>query len=199
VARFRKTAIAAAAVSALVLAPSAAYAHEDHHGVSANSARGMKWANYSGAVTDFTTTSPDVFKGARASAIMMGLDGRSFFRLRVSGIHAKDGTFGVHLHQGKCDAKDPAAAQGHYNVNWDPIQGLLGPVNSKTEVWLDLDVDSRGNAQSTATVSFIPDGERSIVLHALPTLHEPDNNDHAAGWAGDRLACLPFSIKSYGG
>jgi Cu/Zn superoxide dismutase len=159
----------------------------------------MKWAHYSGAVTDYTATSPNVFDGARASAIMIGMDGKSYFRLFVSGIDAKDGTFGVHLHQGKCDASSFDAAGKHYNVSWNNTTTFDDLVSNKTEVWLDLDVNSRGNAQSTATVSFIPDGDRSIVLHALPTLREPDSDNHAAGWAGDRLACLPFNIKSYGG
>ena len=79
----------------------------------------------------------------------------------------------------------------HYNVTWDNDLGkVMGDINKKTEVWLDLDVDSDGDARSTATVSFIPEGERSIVLHALPTA--------ADGTAGPRLACLPFKIKVYG-
>ena len=114
---------------------------------------------------------------------MIGMDGRSFFRLRVSGIKASDGVYGVHLHQGKCEPSDSgAAAEGHYNVTWDDIEKkIMGGVNNKTEVWLDLDVDSDGDARSTATVSFIPEGERSIVLHALPTLREPDGDGHGVG------------------
>ena len=50
---------------------------------------------------------------------MIGMDGRSFFRLRVSGIAAKDGKYGVHLHQGTCDASDFDAAGHHYNVSWE--------------------------------------------------------------------------------
>ncbi len=50
----------------------------------------MSWGYYSGELTDYTTSTrrPDVFEGARASAVMIGMDGRSFFRLRVSGIDA---------------------------------------------------------------------------------------------------------------
>jgi hypothetical protein len=199
VARFRKTAIAALAASALLLTPTAAYADHNHHGVSASSEdSGMSWGYYSGEVTDYTTNppattippvpNPDLFKGARATAIMIGMDGRSFFRLRVSGIDANDGVYGVHLHQGTCDAADWNAAGPHYNVTWDPIKlAIMGEVNDETEVWLDLNVNSDGYARSTATVSFIPEGQRSIVLHALPTA---DN-----GAAGPRLACLPFKIK----
>jgi hypothetical protein len=198
VARYRKTAIAALAASALLLTPSAAYAHDGHHGISANSDdSGMSWGHFSGEVTDYTTNpaattippvpNPDLFKGARASAIMIGMDGRSFFRLRVSGIDADSGKYGVHLHEGTCDAKDSSKAGPHYNVTWTDLELPGSEVNDTTEVWLDLNVNSDGYARSTSTVSFIPKGERSIVLHALPTA---DN-----GTAGARLACLPFKIK----
>ena len=128
-----------------------------------------------------------MFEDARASAIMIGMDGRSYFRLRVSGIDAKDGVYGVHLHQGTCNTLDSVGAGPHYNVTWESI-GLLGPDIKKTEVWLDLDVNSDGYARSTATVSFIPEGNRSIVLHALSTKSD--------GTAGARLACMPFKIKA---
>jgi hypothetical protein len=201
VARYRKTAIAALAASALLLTPTAAYAHDGHDGVSADSEdSGMSWGYYRGELTDFTTNppattippvpNPDLFKGATASAIMIGMDGRSFFRLRVSGIDAKEGTYGVHLHQGECKAEDSTAAGPHYNVTWDSATGLMDAISNKTEVWLDLDVNSDGYARSTATVSFIPEGERSIVLHAQPTAEN--------GTAGARLACLPFNIKVSG-
>ena len=157
----------------------------------------MSWGYYSGKLTDYEDTAPDIFKGARASAIMMGLDGKSFFRLRVSGINAKDGVYGVHLHQGTCDAGDYDVAGKHYNVSWNNTTTVDDLVSNKTEVWLDLDVDSDGDARSTATVSFIPEGDRSIVLHASPTLHKPEGTN-GVGWAGTRLACLPFKIKVYG-
>jgi hypothetical protein len=197
VARYRKTAIAALAVSALLLTPTAAYADHNHRGVSASSEeRSMSWGYYSGDVTDYKATGPDIFADANASAIMIGLEGRSYFRLRVSGIAgaagaAPGGTYGVHLHQGPCDADFPGdlpdGAGPHYNVTWQSI-GLLGPDIKKTEVWLDLDVNSDGYARSTATVSFIPKGKRSIVLHAVGT-------DPVSGSAGARLACLPFNIN----
>ena len=197
-ARYRKTAIAALAVSALLLTPGAAYADHKHESVSASSEdSGMSWGYYSGDVTDYATNppattippvpNPDLFKDARASAIMIGMDGRSYFRLRVSGIDAKDGVYGVHLHQGTCNTLDSVVAGPHYNVTWESI-GLLGPDIKKTEVWLDLDVNSDGYARSTATVSFIPEGNRSIVLHALSTKSD--------GTAGARLACMPFKIKA---
>jgi Cu/Zn superoxide dismutase len=162
----------------------------------------MRWAYYGGEVTDYEpnvdltkypNVKPDIFEGARASAIMIGMDGRSFFRLRVSGIDATSGTYGVHLHQGPCDADFPGdlpdGAGPHYNVSWESIKGLLGPNIKKTEVWLDLNVESDGDARSTATVDFIPEGNRSIVLHGLKTADD--------GTAGPRLACLPFNIKAY--
>jgi len=208
VARFRKTAIAAAAVSALVFAPTAAYADHNHRGVSTSSRDlGMNWAHYSGTVTDYRTNPDpaqypdinpnvfkDIFEGARASAVMIGMNDKSFFRLRVTGIDATSGTYGVHLHQGKCDANYsgdlPDGPGPHYNVTWQSI-GLSGPDLKKTEVWLDLKVDSDRDARSTATVSFIPEeGTRSIVFHAKKT-----END---GTAGPRLACLPFKINVYG-
>jgi Cu/Zn superoxide dismutase len=199
VTRFRKTAVAAVAVSALLLAPTAAYAHDGHHGVSASTKfSGMRWAQYSGELTDFTSTSPDVFKGAKATAYMMGLEGKSLFRLRVTGIDktAAGGKYGVHLHQGKCDAGDFNLAGPHYNVTWNPTTKLMDLVSTKTEVWLDLKVNSSGSALSTATVPFIPEGERSIVLHAEPTMRQSSDPAKPVGWAGTRLACLPFTIKS---
>jgi Cu/Zn superoxide dismutase len=199
VARYRKTAIAALAASALLLTPTAAYADHNHRGASASSEdSGMSWGYYSGKLTDYTTTEPDVFKDARASAVMMGMNGRSFFRLRVSGIKAKNGVYGVHLHQGTCVANDWDAAKKHYNVTWNNADTLDDLVSNETEVWLDLDVESDGEARSTATVSFIPEGDRSIVLHAAPTLSKPDGNGNPVGWASTRLACLPFKIKVYG-
>jgi Cu/Zn superoxide dismutase len=198
VTRFRKTAVAAVAVSALLLAPTAAYAHDGHHGVSASTKlSGMRWAQHSSELTDYETTSPDVFKGAKATAFMMGLEGRSLFRLRVTGIDKKaaGGKYGVHLHQGKCDAGDFNLAGPHYNVTWNPTTKLMDLVSNKTEVWLDLRVNSDGNALSTATVPFIPEGERSIVFHADPTQKVAETGK-PVGWAGTRLACLPFTIKS---
>ena len=160
----------------------------------------MSWGHYSGDVKDFTSP-VDIFRNARASAVMIGMDGRSFFRLRVSGVDksAAGGTYGVHLHQGPCvDGDSGAAALGHYNVTWDDIEGkIMGDVSKETEVWLDLKVDSGGVARSTATVSFIPEGKRSIVLHAAPTVSTADADGPAVGSAGARLACLPFDINVY--
>jgi Cu/Zn superoxide dismutase len=161
----------------------------------------MSWGYFSGDVIDYKTTGPDIFADANASAIMIGMDDKSFFRLRVTGIKAEDDTsptYGVHLHQGPCDADFPGdlpkGAGPHYNANWNPLGTLRD-----NEVWLDLNVNSDGNARSTATVSFIPeDGTRSIVLHADPTVSKAEANGPAVGSAGARLACLPFNIKVYG-
>ena len=159
----------------------------------------MRWAHYSGELTDYKTTEPEVFKGAKASAIMMGVEGQTFFRLRISGVKktAVGGKYGVHLHQGTCDAKDFNLAGPHYNVTWNPQTKLMDLVSNKTEVWLDVDVNAYGNALSTATVPFIPEGQRSIVLHAEPTKQQSTDPLKPVGWAGTRLACLPFNIKSF--
>jgi Cu/Zn superoxide dismutase len=198
VARYRKTAVAALALAALLLAPTAAYAHDGHHSVSPTTTfSGMRWARYSGALTDFESTGPDTFKGAKVTAIMMGLEGKSFFSLRIAGIDkaAAGGKYGVHLHQGKCDTKDFNLAGPHYNVTWNPTTTFMD-VSNKTEVWLDVNVNSDGTARSTATVPFIPEGERSIVLHAEPTKLQSSDPTKPVGWAGTRLACLPFTINS---
>jgi Cu/Zn superoxide dismutase len=195
VARYRKTAIAVLAASALLLTPTAAYADHKHHSVSASSEdSGMSWGYYSGDVTAYTTDK--VFQNAKASAVMIGMNGRSFFRLRVTGIKAEDDTtptYGVHLHEGECIPTDdpdnpnpgpPTYGSGpHYNVNWNPLADLRD-----REVWLDLDVNSDGHARSTATVDFIPEGPRSIVFHA-------DGTNPDTGLAGPRLACVTFNIE----
>jgi superoxide dismutase, Cu-Zn family len=145
----------------------------------------MSWGYYRGDLKDYTTT-PDVFEGASATAIMIAVDGSSFFRLRVTGIDgdALGNTYPVHLHKSECVAGNPGAAEGHYNddeengaTEWD--------VTNKNEVWLTFTVNSEGNARSTARVEFVPKpDERSIVIHS----------DEAGA---PRLACLPFKIKSY--
>jgi hypothetical protein len=139
----------------------------------------MSWGHYSGELTDFTTT-PDVFEGAKATAIMIAVDGSSFFRLRVSGIEGS----AVGKTSG-CEALNPAGAGGHYND--DEENGVTGWVaTNKNEVWLSFTVNSEESARSTARVEFVPRPEaRSIVIHG----------DEAGN---PRLACLPFKIKSYG-
>ena len=75
-------------LSALALTSTAASAHALTGSTSGESdGSSMSWGYYSGELTDFESTTPDVFKGARATAIMIAVDGSSFFRLRVTGIH----------------------------------------------------------------------------------------------------------------
>ena len=187
-ARFRKTAIAAAAGSALVLAPTAAYADYNHRGVSASSDdRGMSWAYYNGPLTDLSTATPDVFDDARATAIMISVGSASFFRVQIRDINEdkiNSAGYGAHLHVGPCKAGDAGPVGAHYNVSTD-VPPL---VNNKTEVWLDFKVNSDGNARPTSSVQFVPDeGDRSIVFHEKPT--------DEFGKAGNKLACLPFKIN----
>jgi hypothetical protein len=196
VARYRKTAIAALAVSAVLLTPAAAYAHDDDGtggagtGTSVIEPR-MAWGRYSGPLTDLFPDDENVFDGARATAAMIGVDGSTFFSLRISGIDksAAGDSFGAHLHEGQCVAGDGTKALGHYNS--DKISGVLGTVPSKeNEVWLDFKVNSERGARSTARVPFVPmGGERAIVLHAEPTTP-------GTGVAGARLACLPLDIHT---
>ncbi len=146
----------------------------------------MSWGYSSDDLIDFESTGPDLFKGASATAIMIAVDGSSFFRLRVTGIHgdAAGSTYPVHLHEYGCDATNPLAAGGHYNN--DKENGLSGvPPTNENEVWLNFTVNSEESARSTARVEFVPKpGARSIVIH------------DSAG-TNPRLACLPFKIKSY--
>lgn len=187
-ARFRKAAVAVVALSALALTSTAASAHALTGSTSGESdGSSMSWGYYSGELTDFESTTPDVFKGARATAIMIAVDGSSFFRLRVTGIHenAVGKTYPVHLHKYGCDAEDPGGAGTHYND--DEENGVTGWVaTNKNEVWLTFTVNSEESARSTARVEFVPLPEtRSILIH-----------DDAG--TNPRLACLPFKIKSYG-
>jgi Cu-Zn family superoxide dismutase len=83
------------------------------------------------------------------------------------------------------------AAGGHYNVQ---IQANISPaeISPDTEVWLDFQVNKKGEAQSSTTVPFVPTtGERSIVIHRDPTM----DSGAQVGTAGPRIACLPFTIR----
>ena len=190
VARYRKTAIAALAISALVLTTGAASAREFNlrHVARGMSASSMSWAYFHGELTDYTTTTPDIFKGARATAMMMGLNDESTFTLNIRGIDksAIGNEYPAHLHVGTCDADDPGAAGGHYNT--DTIAGVASPdVSEKTEVHLDFTVKEKGTARVVVRVPFVPTvapegASRAIVIHS---------NESST-----RLACLPLNIKT---
>jgi hypothetical protein len=189
VARYRKTAIAVLAVSAVLLTPTTASAdlRMSDFVPRVSKPSSMTWAHYHGDLTDYPTT-PDVFKGARATAMMMGLDDESTFRLSIKGIEksAAGNEYPAHLHAGPCVANDPAAAGGHYNVSSE-VPPL---VNGTTEVHLDFTVNDRGSARITVSVPFIPTaGTRSIVIHS--------NETPAPGSSPTRLACLPLEIQTF--
>jgi hypothetical protein len=146
----------------------------------------MAWAYYRGELTDLSLNTDDVFDDASATAAMIGMEDSSFFRLQIAGIDksAAGQEYPAHLHQGPCEAGNGAAAGPHYNTN--SMAGLPPVVSAETEVWLDFDVDSVGNARVTSNVPFIPLPEvRSIVIHGQPAAGAP------------RLACLPLDIKSF--
>jgi Cu/Zn superoxide dismutase len=207
--RFRTTAIAALAATALLATSGAAYARDLHLKKverAASSAPSMSWAYFHGELTDIWPNDK-VFDGAQATAMMVAIDGSSFFRVRLRGLEKSDPQdFGAHLHVGPCGLTDPTNAATttvgvHYNTD---VLGKISPVrvNDQTEVWLNFHVNSEGNAQATATVPFVPSpGDnglaRSITFHRTPTVKEQtDPNEPKVGSAGDKLACLPLDIKS---
>jgi hypothetical protein len=212
--RFRTVAVAALAVSALLLTSSAAYAgdHDSHRtdfasgsfGEGSQVSSSMSWGFYNGPLIDLLPSTDDqsttVFDGAKGTATMMGVGGSTFFRIQVRGADdsAVGKVYGAHLHQGPCglDAAGPTVGL-HYNTSeFDPVKKVFKVINDQTEVWLDFEVDPFGNARSTARVPFVPTaGERSITLHAAPTLHHATETA-AAGTAGVKLACLPLEIRT---
>jgi superoxide dismutase, Cu-Zn family len=151
----------------------------------------MSWGYYAGPVSDLSTDKPDVFDGARATAMMIAVDGGSFFSLRVRGIDdTSDGKkYPVHLHEGPCVAGEGGAALGHYND--DKMNNVVNWVaTAKNEVWLDLEVNSEGTARSTSRVNFVPKADkRSIVIHSDAAPVPPATSPA-------RLACLPLEIKN---
>jgi hypothetical protein len=162
---------------------------------------------YSGELTDIWPGA-DVYEGARATAMMVGVGDSSYFRVQLSGLHesAAGKSYGAHLHVGPCgitNPDDPATTTvgGHYNTS-PPKPGTTLPsvVSSKTEVWLNFDVNSDGTARDMASVQFVPtpgdQGERSITFHEKTTVRRPVDGGPAVGSAGNKLACLPFKIKT---
>jgi Cu/Zn superoxide dismutase len=199
--RLRTTAIAGLAVSAILVTSGVAYAHDlglRKVAPESSSASSMSWAYYSGELTDFTTT-PDVFKGAKATAMMITVGDSSYFRVRLYGLNksAIGNSYGAHLHEKPCVPGDGSAAGPHYNITFNVTTSLFDVVSDQTEVWLDSKVNSAGKTQTSASVPFVPkSGERSIVFHAQPTVHQHTEGGPAVGTAGTRLACLPLEIKS---
>jgi hypothetical protein len=201
VVRFRKTVIAAAALSALALATTTvSYAHDlalKRVTSGTSKASSMSWASYRGELTDLSPKTDDVYDGAKATAVMMGINNESTFRVTIRGlqedaIHKK---YGAHLHTGPCglDAVGNATVGGHYNTT---RAGVPPVVNDKTEVWLNFHVESDRNARATAIVPFVPNGgEHSMTFHEKTTVH----HGPGVGTAGLKLACLPLDIKKVAG
>jgi hypothetical protein len=202
--RFRTVAVAALAVSAVLLTSSAAYAgdHDSsrhtHFGNGGGGSFGggahissMTWAYSSDDLKDLSTATPDVFDGARATAFMMSVNGESTFRLNVRGIDesAVGNKYPAHLHEGPCVAGNGAAAGGHYNTQKEARGSAPYLVNGDTEVHLDFTVSSLRSARVVAVVPFVPKpGERSIVIHSD---EKPVPPASPARWA-----CLPLHIKN---
>lgn len=185
----RRPAVAALALgvtAALVITP-VAIAATPISGPATQPRLGTAYA--SGKLVDLQPVTAEPFDGASATVSMVGLLSSSFtFSVRGINASASGQTFGAHLHSGTCRAGEPATAGPHYNT--DLINGSTTPlISTQTEVWLDIKVNSRGQAESSQRVPFVPlAAERAIVIHALPT----DANN---GTAGARLACLPVRIR----
>lgn len=197
--RFRKLVIAAVAVSALALTTTTvAYARDlglNRDGATSTVST-MSWAHYRGELTDLSPNTGDVYDGARATAVMIGMNNESTFRVTISGLKedAIHQEYGAHLHTGPCglDAAGNATVRGHYNTT---PTGLPPVVNDEAEVWLNFHVSSDRNARATAIVPFVPDGgERSIAFHEKATIQ----HGAGVGTAGSKLACLPLEIKKFG-
>jgi hypothetical protein len=202
--RFRTTAIAALAATALLGTSGAAYARDLHLKKverDASAAHGMSWASFRGDLTDISPTTDDVYDGARATAMLIGIDNTTFVKVQIKGLEHKAAgeDFGAHLHTGPCglDSAGAATVGGHYNVSPKDARGLFTVINNQTEVWLNFGVNSGGEATATATVPFVPTaGERSITFHATATVAKQTAGGPAVGTAGAKLACLPLDIKS---
>jgi Cu-Zn family superoxide dismutase len=188
-------AISALAVSALIFTPSATDGRDGLPAstvVASSDSSRMGWAHYRGYLTDLSPRTDDVFDGAKASAVMIGMEGGSFFRLQITGIDktAAGKEYPSHVHKGPCVAGQGASALGHYNTQEEAGFPAPWPVNTQTEVHLDFKVNSDGSARVTANVPFIPSPEkRSIVIHTDAT--------PPAGSSPTRLSCLPLDIKSF--
>ena len=125
----------------------------------------MGWAHYDGDLTDVSTRD-DVFEGARATAVMIGMEGSSYFgSVSAASKSASGKAYSTHLHEGPCVGGDGAAAGGHYNTQKEARPLTLAD-ERQTEVHLDFPGNSDGFARTTVNVPFVPKpGVRSIVIH----------------------------------
>jgi hypothetical protein len=131
----------------------------------------------------------DPLDGATAGLTVVEHDGTTSFTFRLQHVQktASERVFGAHLHTGRCVAGDGAVAGPHYNA--DVEAGDSTPeVSTRTEAWLDFQVNAGGSGHALVTVPFeVEPGVRSVVVHARPTA--------ADGTAGDRLACVPVVVR----
>jgi len=201
VARYRKAVVAAVALSTLALTTTTVASAHDfglNRDSGASTASSVSWGYYRGGLTDLSPNTGDVYDGARATAVMIGMRNESTFRVTISGLKesAIHQEYGAHVHTGPCglDAAGHATVGGHYNTT---PRGLPPVVNDKTEVWLNFHVNSDRTARDTAVVPFIanPEGARSITFHEKATVHHQTAGGAAVGTAGAKLACLPLDIK----
>lgn len=161
----------------------------------------MTWASYRGDLTDLSPDTKDVWDGARATAVLMGINDETTVKVTVRGLPdgATGEEYGAHLHVGPCglaeDGVTPTVG-GHYNVSPLNDLGLPSLVSDQTEVWLDFGVSSDGTAHDIAVVPFVPAADqRSITFHAAHTVH--DASEGTVGTAGAKLACIPLDIKEF--
>ena len=114
--------------------------------------------------------------------------------LRVSGIAAKDGKYGVHLHQGTCDASNFDAAGKHYNVSWNNTTTADDLVSNKTGLaGPQCGVRWRRPVNSDSVLH--PGGE-AVNRAPCSTDSARARGTNGIGYAGPRLACLPFDIET---
>ncbi|AOS65939.1 Cu/Zn superoxide dismutase [Actinoalloteichus hymeniacidonis] len=112
--------------------------------------------------------------------------------LGVSGL-VPNRAYGAHLHVEPCGA-DPTDAGPHYQHVVDPVQPSVDPAyaNPENEVWLDFVTNDDGEAITTTTVQWRPEGlgRRSVVIHE----HHTATGHGEAGTAGARLACVTVRV-----
>ena len=133
---------------------------------------------------DLQPSTSEPFDGAYASVTMISWGSGSYFSIRVRGVdQGRSGN--VTAPTCTPDRAWPATARRPDRTTtstcWPGV--LPAEVSPDTEVWLDFELNSRGEGRSSTVVPFVPTaGERAIVIHALPT--------SANGTAGAAI-CLP--------